>query len=79
VSPKFPDVCYLFGLADLARSINFGSRHDFEQMNRVTEVNQLRFDAAINKKFSFEDADPAFAYLWSSSYIGKIVIELPEG
>ena len=67
-----------FAGADFTRGINVGSRHDFEQMNRVIEVNQLRFDTIIDRRFPFEQAGKALEYLWSGNHVGKIVIELSE-
>lgn len=54
------------------------TRHDFEQMNGVIKVNQLRFDTIIDRKFPFKEAGQAFEYLWSGIHVGKIVIELSE-
>jgi NADPH:quinone reductase-like Zn-dependent oxidoreductase len=65
-------------LANFARGINVGSRHEFEQMNRAIEVNQLKFDTIIDRKFPFKEAGQAFKYLWSNIHVGKTVIELSE-
>jgi hypothetical protein len=63
VSSTFSPSVISFTLANFGRGINVGSRHDFEQMNRVIEVNQLRFDTIIDRKFSFEEAGRALEYL----------------
>ena len=62
----------------VAYFLKSSTRHDFEQMNRVIEVNQLRFDTIIDRKFPFKEAGQAFEYLWSGIHVGKIVIELSE-
>ncbi|KAF2730599.1 NAD(P)-binding protein [Polyplosphaeria fusca] len=58
------------------RGINVGSRADFEDMNRLIESNDIRFNELIDKKFEFERAGEAFEYLWSGQHVGKIVIEI---
>ena len=56
-----------------------GSRLEFEDMNRVIELNRMRFEDIIDKKFSFEQAEEAFEYLWSGKHSGKVVIEVIQG
>ena len=67
------------GGADASGSgINVGSRHDFEQMNKLIDANGLKFMELIDKAFKFVDAAEAFEYLWAGKHIGKIVIEMPK-
>ena len=63
-------------LADFARGINVGSRHDLELINREIEINRLRFDMIIDRKFPFKEAGQAFEYPRSGLPAGKVVIEL---
>ena len=54
-----------------------GSRRDFELLNRVIEVNGLRFGDIIAQKFTFEKAGEAMDYLWSGKHVGKVIVEIP--
>jgi hypothetical protein len=65
-------------LADFARGINVGSRHDSEQMNRVIEVNQLRFGTIIDRKSHSKRRDRPSNICGRGIHVGKVVIELSE-
>jgi len=45
-------------------------------MNRVIDVNKMRFGDIVDKVLGFERAEEAFGYLWEGKHVGKVVIEL---
>ncbi|KIJ37709.1 hypothetical protein M422DRAFT_33607 [Sphaerobolus stellatus SS14] len=56
------------------RGILIGSRHQFEDMNRLIIAARLR--PVIDKVFSFDQAREAYEYLESQKHIGKVVIKV---
>jgi NADPH:quinone reductase-like Zn-dependent oxidoreductase len=58
------------------RGICVGSRLDLEQMNKVIDATNLRFEDVIDRRFSFDEAEEAIKYLWSAKHVGKIVIDV---
>lgn len=60
----------------MCRGINVGSRLEFEELCQVVSANEIDFSALIDRTFKFEEAEEAFAYLWSGKHVGKVVIEL---
>lgn len=57
-----------------ASGVYVGSREDFEAMNRFVGEHGIR--PQIDRVFEFEQAQEAFDYLRSGSFLGKIVIRL---
>lgn len=57
-----------------ASGVYVGSREDFEAMNRFVGEHGVR--PQIDRVFEFEQAQEAFDYLRSGSFLGKIVIRL---
>ena len=55
------------------RGIMVGSRQHFEELVAAVNVNAI--EPVIDRRFAFEEAAAAFAYLKSASHIGKVVIE----
>jgi NADPH:quinone reductase-like Zn-dependent oxidoreductase len=59
-----------------ASGIYVGSRKDFEDMNAFISEHQIR--PVIDAIFEFEQAPDAFEFMNSGSFMGKIVIHMPE-
>lgn len=65
----------LLGRMATIQGIFVGSRAMFEAMNRALSLHQTK--PAIDRVFSFDDAQQAYRHLESGSHFGKIVIALP--
>lgn len=57
------------------RSLIVGSREHFQDLLNCFAANTIR--PIINRVFEFEEAQEAYEYLWSSSHIGKVIIQIP--
>jgi len=66
------DLMSFFLRAATLRTINVGSRSDFEDMNRAVERRQLR--PVIDRVFPFAEAPQAFEHFQHGSRFGKVVI-----
>ncbi|EPQ55973.1 NAD P-binding protein [Gloeophyllum trabeum ATCC 11539] len=62
--------------AAMIRGILIGSRDQFEAMNRLIVANKLK--PIVDKVFSFEEAQEAYAYLESQKHVGKVVIKVAK-
>ncbi len=56
------------------QGIFVGSRHMFEDMNRLLCQHNLK--PSIDKTFAFEDAKDAFRYMESGAHFGKIMVKI---
>lgn len=56
------------------RGILIGSRHQFEDMNKLIDAVQLK--PIVDKVFPFESAREAYDYLQSQAHVGKVVIKV---
>ncbi|KAF8573558.1 NAD-P-binding protein [Ramaria rubella] len=56
------------------RGIRVGSRHQFEDMNRL--ITAARLKPLVDKIFPFEKAREAYEYMHSQKHVGKIVIKV---
>lgn len=61
---------------EVFRGINVGSRQDFEDMNRLISATAMTFGHLVDRVFSFDQAEEAFAYLESQTHVGKVIIEM---
>ncbi|KAI0374175.1 NAD-P-binding protein [Pilatotrama ljubarskyi] len=59
--------------AVIMRGILIGSRHQFEDLNRLIAARKLR--PVIDKVFSFEEVRKAYEYQASQRHVGKVVIK----
>ncbi len=57
------------------RGVVVGSREQFEDMLACSAANSIR--RVINRVVEFEQTKQAYEYLWSSSHVGKVVIQIP--
>ena len=58
------------------RGILGGSKADFEALNKFLGDKKIRLDSLIDRVFSFDEVEAAFAYLAASNHVGKVVIRL---
>jgi len=56
------------------RGIHVGSRHQFEDMNRL--INAVQLKPVVDKVFPFENAQDAYDHLQSQAHVGKVVIKV---
>ncbi|KAK3365625.1 chaperonin 10-like protein [Lasiosphaeria ovina] len=56
--------------------IDGGSKRDFEELNRLLEDKQVRLEPLVDRVFSFDETEKAFAYMNAGKHVGKVVIRL---
>jgi NADPH:quinone reductase-like Zn-dependent oxidoreductase len=64
----------VIGSAANLRGILAGSVKQFNDMNRLISVNNLR--PVVDKVFEFEEVEEGYKYLESQQHIGKVVIRV---
>ncbi|KAK0726937.1 chaperonin 10-like protein [Lasiosphaeria miniovina] len=55
--------------------IDGGSKRDFEELNRFFEDKQVRLEPLVDRVFSFDETEKAFAYMSAGKHVGKVVIK----
>ncbi|KAM5381808.1 hypothetical protein ACJZ2D_002798 [Fusarium nematophilum] len=59
------------------RGVTVGSRHQFEDMNRAIEENDIH--PVLDKKvFKLEQAREAYEYLWDQKHFGKVILQIVD-
>ncbi|KAI0673166.1 NAD-P-binding protein [Trametes maxima] len=66
----------ILGKAAIVRGVIVGSRHQFEDLNRLISAVKLR--PVIDKVFSFEDVRKAYEYQDSQQHVGKVVVKVSK-
>ncbi|CDS00663.1 probable Alcohol dehydrogenase [Sporisorium scitamineum] len=56
------------------KGVLVGSRQQFEHMNQIFEDHKIK--PLVDKVVPFEKAEEAYAYQWSQSHVGKVVIRV---
>lgn len=51
---------------------------DLLSLNRAVMANALHFDDIIDRRYAFDQAEEAFAYVWSGKHVGKVLIEMSK-